>query len=240
MPGPGVAKQFLIRHPGWSTAVILTVGLLVAAIPYIGPYLSTALIAGGLGTVLLMTRTRSNRELPLDAPRAEISGGRPDQPVGHITRVLGSPAPQAPSSQDLTTIAARMPLDPRDRPLDEQVEVAGETHHTRAIRAVFRDVGGAITGKGSTLRDLQCTLIPEPWNQYDANAVAVLIGHHHVGYLPAELAEFYSGPLREIAQSGLLISGRARVWAKDDSGMTWARVTIAIPAVEDLYSEPSR
>jgi hypothetical protein len=84
---------------------------------------------------------------------------------------------------------------------------------------------------------LQCALVPERWNEHDANAVAVLIQGHHVGYLPADLARDYSPPLLARAAEGSLISGVARVWAKEEGGVARARVTICIPEAEVLMGQ---
>lgn len=144
----------------------------------------------------------------------------------------GRAKPQRPK---LAEIVAQLRIDETARELDEQVEVAGETFYSRQIKAVFRGAEMVIaSGGGSTLRNMDCVLVPDPWNDHDENAVAVFIDGHQVGHLPAELAEDYALPLRQIAERGLLVPGRARIWAKDDGGVIWARVTLLIPAVVDL------
>lgn len=119
--------------------------------------------------------------------------------------------------------------------MDEQIEVVGETYNIAGIKKVFRGRGLPIPAKGIEVNDAECILVPEPWNEYDVNAVAVTIDGHHVGHVPAELAARYSAPLREIARSGFLVTGVGRIWAKDDgSGMVRARVTILIPEADLL------
>jgi hypothetical protein len=81
------------------------------------------------------------------------------------------------------------------QPLDEQVEVAGETFAVKGIKKVFRDLGMPISERGTTVEDIQVALVPEPWNPHDPNAVAVMVGLHHVGYLPADLSVDYIAPL---------------------------------------------
>lgn len=116
-------------------------------------------------------------------------------------------------------------------PLDEQVEVAGETYHVKGIKRVFAERGRPIGKSGSTLEDVEVTLVPEPWNPHDINAVAVVVGDHHVGYLPAELAVDYAGPLGRLAAEGFLATGEGRIWALNDGGVVRARVTVLIPEV---------
>ncbi len=86
-----------------------------------------------------------------------------------------------------------------------------------------------ITEGGVTLNSVRCILVPEPWNEHDANAVAVMIGQHQVGYLAADLAVSYTDGLQCIARRGCLATGEARIWAKSDNGVIRARVTILIP-----------
>jgi len=129
-----------------------------------------------------------------------------------------------------------MNLEPPRHPLDEQVEVAGETYHVKGIKKVFREHKMPIQDRGSTLEDVPCILAPEPWNPHDPDAVAVMIGLHLVGYLPAELACDYAQPLARLASGGWLATGVARLWAKTDAGVVRARVTVMIPEAEQLWA----
>jgi len=118
--------------------------------------------------------------------------------------------------------------DPR-YPLEEQVEVAGETHYAKGIKRVFADHGVPIGPSGSTLEDLTCVLVPNPWNPHDPNAIAVCVSGHQVGHLPAEMCPEYSPLLLALAQQEILTTGEARIWGKDDKGIIRARVTVLIP-----------
>lgn len=86
-----------------------------------------------------------------------------------------------------------------------------------------------ITERGVTLNSARCILVPEPWNEHDPNAVAVMIGQNQVGYLAGDLAVSYTDGLQRIARLGYLATGEARIWAKSDDGIIRARVTILIP-----------
>jgi hypothetical protein len=119
-------------------------------------------------------------------------------------------------------------------PLDEQIEVVGETYRAKDIRRAFDEAGVPITERGVTLRSVECILVPEPWNDHDPNAVAVMIGHHHVGYLAADLAVDYTEGLQRLARRGVLATGEARIWAKSDDGVIRARVTILIPEASEF------
>lgn len=133
------------------------------------------------------------------------------------------------SSSPLAGIVAAATLEEPRYPLDEQVEVVGETYRAKDIRRVFEEAGMPITARGVTLNLVRCILVPEPWNEHDPNAVAVMVGKHHVGYLAAELAISYTDGLQRIARLGRLATGEARIWARSDDGMIRARVTILIP-----------
>jgi hypothetical protein len=137
-----------------------------------------------------------------------------------------------PMQPTLAQLVATARLEPPRHPLDEQVEVAGETHHVKDIKRVFQQFGMPISDGGCTLDEVECILAPEPWNPYDPNAVAVVIGPHHVGYLPAELAVDYAHRLARLAANGVLTTGVARLWAKNEVGMVRARVTILIPEAD--------
>jgi hypothetical protein len=47
----------------------------------------------------------------------------------------------------------------------------------------------------------------------------VFVGVHHVGYIPAELAEQDSPRLLRLASVEALATGEARICAKDDGGL---------------------
>jgi len=133
------------------------------------------------------------------------------------------------NSSPLADIVAAATLEEPRYPLEEQIEVVGETYHIKGIRRVFADAGMPITERGATLNSVRCILVPEPWNEHDPNAVAVTVGQHQVGYLAADLAVSYTDGLQRIARLGCLATGEARIWAKSDDGIIRARVTILIP-----------
>jgi hypothetical protein len=155
---------------------------------------------------------------------------------------LSEPAPSSRgrgshqgSTPSIAQILSELTLESLRDPLDEQVEVVGETYNVAGIKKVFRGRSLPIPSAGMEINDAACVLIPEPWNPHDANAVLVVIDGHQVGHLPAALAEQYAGPLGQIAGGGYLVVGVARIWAKDDgSGMVRARVTILIPEAAEL------
>ncbi|WP_231124266.1 HIRAN domain-containing protein [Mycobacterium colombiense] len=132
-------------------------------------------------------------------------------------------------SSPLAEVVAAATLEEPRYPLEEQVEVVGETYRAKDIRRVFEEAGMPITESGVTLKSVRCILVPEPWNEHDPNAVAVMVGQNHVGYLAADLAASYTDGLLSIARLGSLATGEARIWAKSDDGIIRARVTILIP-----------
>ena len=117
-----------------------------------------------------------------------------------------------PSIEQLLT---ELGLEAPRHPLDEQVEVAGETHHIAGIKKVFRGRSLPISARGTEISEAVCVLVPEPWNTYDSNAVVVAIDGQSVGHLPADVACDYARPLAGLANTGLLATGQARLWAKE-------------------------
>lgn len=167
------------------------------------------------------------------APGVAVVSAEPAGLAVPVERVAAARRPvEVPPS--LAQMVRQLRPSPISYDLDEQIEVAGETYHIKGIKAVYRQAGMPITPKGSTVEQVQCALLPEPWNEHDTNAVAVMIGMHHVGYVPAEDAVFYSRPLGLLAGKGDMITGTARIWAKDDGGVIRARVTILVPSAESL------
>lgn len=132
----------------------------------------------------------------------------------------------------VASVVASMRHEPPREPLAEQVEVVGETYRASDTRNLFEGLGLPITNKGVTAEELTCLLVPEPWNEHDPNAVAVAIGTHHVGYLPAALAAEYAHALLNLGRTNALATGQARIWAKEERGIVRARVTILIPPAE--------
>ena len=170
----------------------------------------------------------------------------------HVRKLLGDTPPSSPlvdpgpraATRTATSQSAaptvqdavrQLALDPPRHPLDEQVEVVGETYHVKGLKKVYRDRGLPITERGCTIDDSTCTLVPEPWNPHDGNAVAVLVGEHQVGYLPADLAATYAQGLGQLARNGSLATGEARIWAKSDNGVVRGRVTILIPESDAFH-----
>ena len=159
---------------------------------------------------LLSTRVSISPPTPRQAKLEE----RQSRQVSRVPR-----KPQEQQVPSLAEMVTRLQLEPPRHPLDEQVEVVGETYHVKGIKRVFGELGMPITDGGSTLERLECILVPEPWNPHDPNAVAVMVGTHQVGHIPADLAEEYAPGLGALAGAGQLATGKGRIWAKDDGGM---------------------
>jgi hypothetical protein len=155
--------------------------------------------------------------------------------VTSVARGFGIRRKKRKEAQQVPTIAdvvAQLQREAPRHPLEEQVEVAGETFHVKGIKRVFAEAGVPITSAGSTIESIECILVPEPWNPHDGNAVAVTIGLHHVGYLPADMAPDHAEALAGLAQAKRLATGETRIWALSDAGVIRARVTILIPEAE--------
>ncbi len=76
-----------------------------------------------------------------------------------------------------------------------EVGVVGESHYQDALTAI---VGGK---RPESVRiPTQATLVPEPDNPYDPNAVAVYIAGRKVGHLPRPAAEAFTPVGRRLAE----------------------------------------
>jgi len=90
-------------------------------------------------------------------------------------------------------------------------EVAGVFHHVADLGKVFGRVDEAL------IEDMPATLVRDPRNQYDPNAVEVRIRGALAGYLPREMAAAWSARLAEADARGLTVRAKAHVWYR------WAR-----------------
>ena len=75
-----------------------------------------------------------------------------------------------------------------------RVEVVGESHYQPALQTITGRRGWT-----DILCECSATLVPEPTNPYDANAVRVEIQGQTVGYLSRGDAAGYSPHLRQLA-----------------------------------------
>ena len=89
-------------------------------------------------------------------------------------------------------------------------DVAGESFHSKDIERLFPgkvpDGGGAV--------EIEVQLVPEPTNRYDRNAVKVMAGPAHVGYIPRDLAGAYQPVLSELIAAGYApqCGAQVRAW----------------------------
>lgn len=95
--------------------------------------------------------------------------------------------------------------------------VVGESRYVRGLKKLAKRLGGGPTGEAMTT----AVLLAEPFNVYDANAVAVAIDGDTVGYLPREDAVNYSAVLQDLSRRGVAISVPARVWWSQADGGDW-------------------
>lgn len=87
-------------------------------------------------------------------------------------------------------------------------EVVGESHYERALRQLCP----------RNLRERQevamtATLVPEPRNRHDPNAVAVRVGGETIGYLAREVARTYQPLLLGLAEQRRQAEVPCRIWA---------------------------
>ncbi|WP_349426174.1 HIRAN domain-containing protein [Microbacterium sp. LWS13-1.2] len=104
-----------------------------------------------------------------------------------------------------------------------EIEVQGESFRRDAVRRLFDELGlpeGGVTQQAAHL-------VPEPLNQYDRNAVKVVIGGWHIGYVPNEI----SAEVAAVLDGGQGVAP-VRVWADPKDGTWRARATLFPSAVE--------
>ena len=81
--------------------------------------------------------------------------------------------------------------------------VVGESHYNANLRAVLKEEGYRVADGGECY--LKAMLLCEPNNQYDPNAVAVVISTRRVGYIQKEDAKALSPKLKALAENGQVL-----------------------------------
>lgn len=88
---------------------------------------------------------------------------------------------------------------------DEDLEVVGEASYQDALWLIC----GGVTGE-RVRREVVATLVPEPDNTYDPNAISVRVDGHRVGYLSRDNAVRYGPGIRSLmAETNGLVALRA-------------------------------
>lgn len=154
-----------------------------------------------------------NLEPPVSPPRPK-SVAEPRQPEGNPAQ--------------LTTAA----VEPWAKPEWPAVDVAGASHNKENALRVLAVAGRGRLEGGSSELELSAELQLDSTNEYDANAVKVLMHGIHVGYLPRELAAAYAPALDDLLDEGkhLIVPGRLRVYQHEK----WDE-----PGTIETYSYPS-
>lgn len=105
--------------------------------------------------------------------------------------------------------------------------IVGEMHHQEALARVFN-----MTEAASDTKTRAATLVPEPGNQYDTNAVAVLVRGELIGYLKRDVAAAYSPALQ---RTGKPLKCRVRLARQGGSeGIILAFFEDALPPPSSL------
>jgi hypothetical protein len=90
------------------------------------------------------------------------------------------------------------------------IEIVGESFRQDAVRAVAQVADGS---------DFDLYLLPDPDNPHDRNAVRVMVGNLHVGFLPRDAANVWKKRCQEAMQRGELIWGEGRTASR--TGEMW-------------------
>lgn len=98
---------------------------------------------------------------------------------------------------------------------DELVAVVGESNYQDALRAICGSDRGQVVK-----HDCCASLIPEPDNQFDPNAVYVEIDGQKVGYLGRQDAIDYKAAVDAFRHAGRAIMCEARISGRGRDGET--------------------
>lgn len=113
-------------------------------------------------------------------------------------------------------------------PSDGFCAVAGESHYQEALRATRSICEGEFEGRPC----FTAALVPEPENEYDANAIAVYSPTGKLGYLPRDRAGDYRRLFVELTRRGYHGGGCAAHLTGGDGGKSFG-VVLRLADVDD-------
>lgn len=91
------------------------------------------------------------------------------------------------------------------------VEVVGESHYTRELQGLLPKR----IPEGGTEATVPVTVVHDPRNKYDSNAVEIRASSGVIGFLASEDAKRYAPVLDAIQAAGLAAATTARVWGSN-------------------------
>ena len=164
--------------------------------------------------------------------------------MGFLGRLFGSKAPPEPwpppgpirswpVSGDVGVQGSGVTF---DRHPSNYIDVVGESHYQGNLEAL----AGGRTSDGPRNPDHMALLLPEPTNEYDPNAVRVLLIHSGaaaiVGYLSREDAITYRPVIDRVAETGAVTMCHAHLKGGWDRGISFG-VTLLVGAPWALMAE---
>ncbi len=113
-----------------------------------------------------------------------------------------------------------------------EIEIVGESFRQDAVRAVAKVADGA---------PFDLYLLPDPSNPHDRNAVRVMVGNLHVGFLPRDAAKVWKRRCQEAMERRELIWGEGRAASRTGEiwgifGFVWMP-TVANPSADAMAKE---
>lgn len=157
--------------------------------------------------------------------RKKAEAGQPLPPPDLTTAVASSlasvSAPASEPGRPSSVVRAR-------RTGYASVDIVGESFHTKAISKVVKGKAGE--------HWKTATLVRDPKNRYDANAVRVDIGGRTVGHIAREEAVAYHSLLAAAERVGCTVEVDCRVWFSTDYGEP--RASVRLDMVEPQFAWP--
>jgi hypothetical protein len=111
------------------------------------------------------------------------------------------------------------------------VPVAGESHYQNTLE----ELAGGTTAGGAHVAVI-ASLIAEPNNQFDPDAIRVEVNRKCVGYLPRAIAPSYKQVLAALATAGRPARCRAFIvggWKRSDADQGMFGVTLELASPDD-------
>ena len=112
----------------------------------------------------------------------------------------------------------------------------GEQAYADAFQRIVLRSGKRVGEEGTELNEIAASVVADPNNPHDSNAVAIWVLGELVGHLPRDAAARYSPPLRDLADQGHHLATTARVWAAPIGDGRGGSVTVMLPPAEGVQS----
>lgn len=151
--------------------------------------------------------------------------------AGFLSKLFGG----GNSTREVSELVPDVTSHPRTEvaiPHHEDLEVSGESYHRAGIGTIFQTLGRSEGGVTMQVAHL----VPDPKNEYDKNAVRVVVLGQQVGHVPQESSAKIARACASVGR-GNVATVLARIWARNDDGVWRSRVTLMFSGARETEKD---